>query len=172
MPGSSSSYPRISAMYSSVVPCHLISADPMARSNLSGLGSLTLTLRRMASPWPRDSITTLVPGLMSRASRTTLGIVTCPLLVTVVAAIELSPRKQSNTYCNTKPCTRKSKGRQKAAFFMFKLLTQKGFSLAKPFFFFFLLEESSLKSALGFLVLPLATSVGGAGFSPGLMSLV
>ena len=42
---------------------------------------------------------------------------------------------------------------------------QNGFSLPRPFFFFFLLEDSSLRSALGFLVLlPFAGHVGGRGW--------
>ena len=41
--------------------------------------------------------------------------------------------------------------------------------MASPFFFFFLLEESSLKSTLGFL-LPLSATAGGCWLWPGLMS--
>src|SRR3954453_17144719 len=87
------------AIYSSTLPSHLISDAPSARSNRSGLGSTGRTFRKTASPFPVASIITCVPGLIPRESRTSLGMVTCPLLVTVVATGP--PLVLLLYYCNT-----------------------------------------------------------------------
>src|SRR5271169_5448027 len=52
-------------------------------------------------------------------------------------------------------------------------MVQNGLSFPNPFFFFFLLEDSSLRSALGAFFFLLSEAVAGAGTAvPGRMSLI
>src|ERR1700744_1840629 len=67
----------------------------------------------------------------------------------------------------------KQEGRRRGAFALRSSQegAQKGLILPRPFFFFFLLEDSSLRSALGAFFLLLALAAGCVeGVSPGLMS--